>query len=126
MKMRTNIIYRLNLKRILLIVAAFLFAQFSASTHAHDLHTDIDKAPDHQICSVCLIVTESKSDVDVDNDNTDGEAVKLLHHPIFSIPANIANPQLVNLVNRTIPLAQPTGHPYLLSRAPPLKLRFII
>jgi len=123
MQVRTNILYHPKFKQILLIVAAFLFAQFSASTHAHDLHTDADEAPDHQICSVCLIATESGDDAQLDNDDKDGEAIKLLFGSMYNIPVEVTGPQLVC---RTEPEPQHTVQPYLLSRAPPLKRQSII
>ena len=124
--MRRNIIYYSKLKQVLLIVAAFLFAEMSSAAHRHELHQDLDKAPDHQICSVCLIATESDSEADVDNDDTDGETVNLLYQTTVSIPVNIMGPQTVSVVKRAKPPPHQTVQPYLLSRAPPLMRQSII
>jgi len=120
--LRSNTIYRPNLKRILFIAFAFLLGQFSASTHAHELHTETDSAPDHQICSLCLTATESESDSDLDISDEDKDPIDIFYKLTFDIPVDIVNTQSVREARyRSPPHHRPRHEPFLLSQAPPLK-----
>jgi len=122
MQAQKNIMDRLNFNKILLILAMFLFALFATSTHAHDLHTENGDAPDHHICSVCLIATEFDSDTECDNDDKDGDDDNPLHRLVFGLPCDVIDPGPIGSINLPVPRPRQTALPYLLSRAPPLEL----
>ena len=46
----------------LLIVSAFMFAQFVAASHTHD---DEHEAPEPSVCAVCITAAHSDGDLDI-------------------------------------------------------------
>lgn len=117
---------RLKLKRLLFIVAAFLFAQFTSFAHIHEAHAHEDIDPDHEICFVCLTATESEDDSNVDKG--DGEKPNLDLAGLgaadkFGLISHC--PQDTLRLHTAVKLRQ-RAHPYLCSRAPPIKPQSII
>jgi len=84
----------------LLIVSAFLFAQFTAVSHAHD---DSDHSPEPAICTVCVMASQNDDDLDIPPPEPvePGVIIRISYTPLTIIEL----PFLFGYVHETAPVS---------------------
>jgi len=120
MQLRRDIPQFQNFKKILLLIAVFVFAQLASVTHAHDEHGDGDESPVHTTCSVCLIASEVDEDMELESESEPSGSDNPFLNPSSFAVTNVVGSEPPTDKTRNSPLIDKAGQPYLQSRAPPV------
>jgi len=109
-----------DLKKVLMVIAVFVFAQFASVTHAHDDHGDVDEEPEHIVCSVCLIASEIDEDIELESQSEPSGSDNPFLNPSSFAVTNIVGSEPSTGKTRNSPPIDMAGQRYLQTRAPPV------